>query len=113
MIVKPKSLYCVDIELNNVNSNNDNFVAINCNLLICLFFLKIVKIEFKMTFQIVFCLEFLQLFGKHDFLYLSFHLSKWNESKLPMFIKIYSIRCYFLFFWKNDLRKFLALPLLA
>ena len=65
-----------------------------------------------MTFQSFFCLEFLQVLRKHDFLYLSFHLSEWNESKLPMFIKIYLIRRYFLFFKKNDLRKFLALPLL-
>ena len=82
------------VEFNNVNSNDENVVAINCNLSFY-FILKIVKIEFKMTFQSFFWLEFLQMPRKHDFLNLSFHLSEWNESKLPMFIKIYSIRCYF------------------
>ena len=53
-----------------------------------------------MTFQMKgICLEFLQVPGKHDFMYLSFHLLEWNESKLPMFIKIYSIRCYYFLFF--------------
>ena len=38
------------------------------------FFLKIVKIEFKMTFQSLFCLEFSIVLTKHDFLYLSLHI---------------------------------------
>ena len=62
-----------------------------------------------MTFFRFFCLEFLQVVGKHEFLYFSFHLSKFHESKLPMFIKICLIRHYFFPFKKNDLRNFLAL----
>ena len=55
-------------------------------------FLKIVKIEFKMTLQSFFCLEFSIVPAKHNFLYLSLHILEWNQSKLPMFIKIYTIR---------------------
>ena len=43
MIVKPKLLS--NYVFNNVNSNGENVVAINCNLIFFLF-LKIVKIEF-------------------------------------------------------------------
>ena len=51
-----------------------------------------------MTLQSVFfCLKFSIVPPKHDFLYLSLHISKWNESKLPMFIKIYTIRRIFIF----------------
>ena len=47
----------------------------------------------------------------HDLSYLSPHLSKWNESKLPMFMKIYIIRYNFYFILeKNDVMKFLVLP---
>ena len=54
-------------------------------------FLKIVKVEFKMKLQSSFCLEFSQVPTKHDSLYLSLHLLEWNDSKLPIFIKIYRI----------------------
>ena len=49
-------------------------------------FLKIVGIEFKMKLQSLFGLKFFQVPTKLDFLYISPHLSKWNESKLLMFI---------------------------
>ena len=51
-------------------------------------FSKIVKIGFKMKLQSYFCLEFFQVPTKLYFRYPSPHLSEWNESKLPMFIKI-------------------------
>ena len=77
------------MESNNVNPNNENVIAINLNLFY-FFFLKIVKIEFKMKlhFILFFYLEFSYVLAKLDFPYLSPHLSKWNESKLSMFIKI-------------------------
>ena len=39
-------------------------------------FLKTVKIEFKMTLQSFFCLEFSIVPAKHNFLYLSLYISK-------------------------------------
>ena len=51
-------------------------------------FSKIVEIGFKMKLRSCFCLEFFQVPTKLDFPYLSSHLSEWNESKFPMFIKI-------------------------
>ena len=65
MIVKINSLI---IFMSNVSSNGKNIITINLKLL---FFLKIVKIKFKM--------EFLQVPAKHDFSYLAPHLLKWNE----------------------------------
>ena len=41
-----------------------------------------------MKLQSFFGLEFFQVPAKLDYPYLSPHLSEWNESKLPMFIKI-------------------------
>ena len=32
------------------------------------------------------------MLAQHDFLYPSFYLSEWNESKLLIFIKIYTVR---------------------
>ena len=52
------------------------------------------------------------MLAKHDFLYLSLHLLEWNESKLPMFIKIYTIRDNFQFLKKINLRKFSTLHIL-
>ena len=75
------------MEDNNTNSNGENAVEMNLNFSI-FSILKIVEIEFKMKLQSLFCLEFFQVPTKLDFLYLSLHLSKWNESKPPMFIKI-------------------------
>ena len=74
------------MEFNNVNSNGENVVAINLHSIFL--FLKIVKIEFKMKLQRFFCLELFLVPAKLNIPYLSPHLSKWNESKLPMFIKI-------------------------
>ena len=88
------------MEFNNVNSNVENVVTKIFNLFVCLFF-KVVKIEFIMKLQSFFCLEFSKVPTKHDFFYLSLHLLGWNESKLPMFIKIYTIRCSFLFSLKK------------
>ena len=51
-------------------------------------FLKIVEIGFKMKLQKFFYLDFFQVLAKLDFPYLSPYLSKWNESKILMFIKI-------------------------
>ena len=53
-----------------------------------------------MTLQSLFCLEFSIVPTKHDFLYLSLHISQWNESKLPMFIKIYTKEEFCVFFEK-------------
>ena len=53
-----------------------------------------------------FCLEVFQVPTKHGFLYLSPLLSKWNQSKLPIFIKFYTIRRKFCIFKNNDLRNF-------
>ena len=39
--------------------------------------------------------------AEHDFSYLAPHLSKWNKSKLPMFIKFYTMRCNFKFFFEK------------
>ena len=75
------------MESNNANFNGENVIAINLKLF-HFSFLKIVKIEFKMKLQSLFCLEFFQVPTKLDFPYLSSHISKWNESKLPIFIKI-------------------------
>ena len=56
-------------------------------------------------------LEIFQVPVKLDFSYLSPHSSKRNESKLPTFIKIYTIRYNFKNnFRKNDMKKFLVLP---
>ena len=55
-----------------------------------------------MTLQSFFLFGILHNASKHDFLYLSLHLSKWNESKLPMFLKIYKSRRIFKSFLKND-----------
>ena len=66
------------MESNNANFNGENVVAI----------LKIIKIEFKMILQSFFGLKFFQVPAKLDFPYLSPHISEWNESKLPMLIKI-------------------------
>ena len=57
----------------NANPNDENVVSINIKLFH--FFLKIVKIEFKMKLQSFFCLEFFQVPEKLDFPYLSSHLS--------------------------------------
>ena len=81
----------VDVEFNNLNVIGVNAITINCNLFF-LFVFKIVKIDFKMKLQSYFCLDFFQMPTKHGFLYLSLHLSKWNESKLLMLIKIYTIK---------------------
>ena len=54
-----------------------------------------------MKLQSFFSLEFSIVLAKHDFLYLSLHVSKWNESKLSMFIKIYTIRRFFNFFFEK------------
>ena len=50
-----------------------------------------------MKLQSFFCLEFFQMLAEHEFSHLSPHLSEWNESKLPMFIKLYTMRCDFYF----------------
>ena len=63
-----------------------------------------------MTLQSFFCLEFSIVPAKHDFLYLSLHLLEWNESKLPMFSKIYTIKRIFLFFLEKIFEKFFELP---
>ena len=76
------------MEINIINSNGGNVVALILKLF-HFFYLKIVEIEFKMTLQSFFGLEFFQVSTKLDFPYLSHHLSKWNESKLSIFIKIY------------------------
>ena len=45
------------------------------------------------------------------FYYFSPLLLEWNESKLAIFIKIYTTRCkLILFFWKNDMKKVLNYP---
>ena len=75
-------------------------IAINLKLFLFFLSLKIVKIEFKITLQSSFCLEFSIVLAEHDFLYFSLHISEWNKSKLPMFIKIYTIRRFFVFFEK-------------
>ena len=47
----------------------------------------------------------------HDLSYLSPRILEWNESKLPMFIKIIDNKVKFLLFWeKFDMMKFLVLP---
>ena len=49
--------------------------------------------------------------SNHDLSYLLPHLSEWNESKLLVLIKIYTIMCNFLFYFgKFDMMKFLVLP---
>ena len=63
-----------------------------------------------MTLQSFFCLEFSIVPAKHDFLYLSLHLLDWNESKLPMFTKIYTIKRIFLFFLEKIFEKVSKLP---
>ena len=50
-----------------------------------------------MKLQSIFGLEFFQVLTKHDFSYFAPHLSKWNESKLLMFIKFYLMRYNFWF----------------
>ena len=75
------------MESNNANPNGENVVAINLKLF-HFSFLKIVEIEFKMKLLSFFGLKFFQMPTKQDFLYLLPHLLEWNESKLPMFIKI-------------------------
>ena len=54
-----------------------------------------------MILQFYFYLEISMVPAKHDFLYISLLILEWNESKLPMFIKIYTIRRIFLFFLKK------------
>ena len=63
-----------------------------------------------MTLQSFFCLEFSIVPGKYDFLYLSFHLLEWNESKLPMFTKIYMKKRIFLFILQKIFEKVSKLP---
>ena len=101
------------MEFNNINPIGENVVTINCNLFPSFCFSELLKIKFKMKFQSSFCLEFFQMLAKHDFLYLSLHLLKWNESKLSMFIKIYTIRNFKIFFLKYNLRKFSSLAILV
>ena len=67
-------------------------VAINLKLF-HFSFLKIIEIEFEMKLQSFFLWEFFQVLTNHDLSYLSPLISEWIESKLPMFIKIYTIRC--------------------
>ena len=62
-----------------------------------------------MKLQSFFCSESSQELAKHEFLQLSLHLSKWNESKLPMFIKIYTLRRNFEFFLENNFEIFFTL----
>ena len=50
-----------------------------------------------MILQSSFCLEFSIVPAKHYFLYVSLHLSEWNESKLPMFVIINTIRIFIYF----------------
>ena len=50
MLVKPKSLIML-IQNSIMIIRNENVVAINSNFFPLLLFLKIIKIEFKMTFQ--------------------------------------------------------------
>ena len=75
------------MEPHNANPNGENVVAINPKNF-HFSFLKIVDIEFKMKLQSFFSLEFFQVPAKLDLPHLSPHLLEWNESKLPMFIKI-------------------------
>ena len=49
-IVKTNSLILLNVKFNNVNFNDKNIIAINLKISI-FSFLKIVKIEFKMTLQ--------------------------------------------------------------
>ena len=88
------------MESDIVNSYGENIVSITLKLFY-VFFLKIVKIEFKMKLHSFFCLEFFQVPTKHDFSYLAPHLSKWNESKLPTFIKFYTMRYNLFLFLKK------------
>ena len=85
------------MEVNNVNRNNENVVAINLKIFI-FSFLKIVEIEFKIKLQ-SFLLEFSQVPANHDLSYLSPYLLKWNESKFPMFIKNIDNKKWFFFFF--------------
>ena len=73
---------------------DENVVAINLKLFHFIF-LENFKIEFKMKLQSFYCLEFFQVPAKLDISYLSPHISKWSESKLPMSIKIFKISCNF------------------
>ena len=94
MIIKTNSLIMLTANpILPANPNGENIVSINLKLF-HFFFLKIVEIEFKMKLQSFF-VEFSQVPRKHNFLYLSPHLSKWNESKLPLFLTIYTIRSNF------------------
>ena len=82
------------MEFNDDNSKRENVEAINVKIF-HFFFLKIVEIELKMKLEIFSSLKFFQVPAKLDFPYLSPHISKWNESKLPTIIKIYTIRYNF------------------
>ena len=54
------------------------------------------------------------MLAKHDFSYLGPHLLKWNESKLSMFIKLYTMTWIFLvFFEKTILDIIFATPKVA
>ena len=48
-----------------------------------------------MKFQSFFYAKNFQVPTKYDFLYFSLHLSKWNESELSIFIKMYRIKNIF------------------
>ena len=84
------------MQFDNGNPSGKNVVAINYD---CFLFLvsKIIKIEFKMKLQSFFW-NFPKCLQNYDSSYLSHHLLEWNESKLPMFRKIYTKRIYFLIF---------------
>ena len=58
------------MQFNNVDSNIENVVTINCNLFLFSFF-KINKFELKMKLQSLFCSKKFQMHSKHALLYLS------------------------------------------
>ena len=94
MIIKPIKSLMIDIEFNNGNLNSNNVVAINHNLLFFLF-LKIIKIKFKTKLQTFICSKIFKVLTKSWLLIFIHNLLEWNESKLSIFIKIYTIRSYF------------------